>query len=544
MKQQTGGIRTFFHQLRRRHVVRVAVTYLIVGFAVIEGAGLLLPTVPLPTWTYDLIVVLVILGFPLALGLAWAFDITPEGVVRTPVPGERTGGAGPVRPGEETAAARESPRERDRAPETAPLPVTPTLEEALEVPTGPVIAVLPFTNLGGAADEFFTDGITEDIITGLSRFTHLFVIARNTTFRYKGQAVDVREIGRALGARYVLEGGIRKAAAHLRVSVQLLDARDGIHLWAETYDRDLTADEVFAVQDEITSQVVSTLADVEGVVSRSAAPAARTKPTDSLDAYEAVLRASWYWAHQSPAEHAEVRAALERAVEIDPGYPHAWACLSMVYLDELRVGFNPLPDPGRRIMMAAQRSVETGPRTPLAFLALASAQFFVGDLEGFFAAGERAIRLNPNDSTVLATVGMLTAFGGEWERGRAMLDKASALNPHQPGWYHLPMALYHYRKGDDERALREALQVNMPGYYPAHMVLAAIYGQLGREEEARGAARSLLEVSPDFPEAGPGRIARWQRDPSLRGRLLEGLRKAGIPFQEPEPNAAPAGQGL
>lgn len=525
MQRHPDGIRTFFHQLRRRKVFRVGITYLVVGFAIIEGAGLLLPTLRLPSWTYDLVVVLVLLGFPLAIGLAWAFDITPEGVVRTP-PGTAAGEAAGDPAGSGDGAS-------DGAGRSEP--------EPLALPQGPVIAVLPFTNMSGdPGDEFFTDGITEDIITGLTRFTHLFVIARNTTFRYRGRSIDVREVGRELGARYVLEGGIRKTSDQLRVSVQLLETRTGTHLWAETYDRALTAGEIFAVQDEITSRVVATLADPDGVLTRSAAQAAQAKPTNSLDAYEAVLRTFSYWQRQTPAEHAEVRAALERAVEIDPGYSHAWACLAIIYLDEIRVGFNPQPEPARRMMEAAQRAVAAGPMNPLAYLALAQAQFFRGDVDAFFPAGERAVQLNPNDSTTLATVGMLTAFAGDWERGVAMLEKAIALNPHHPGWYHLPLAIDRLREGKYDDALRAALKINMPGYYPNHMVLTAAYGHLGRDDEARASAAELLRVSPDFLENGYQRIAGWQRDPVARDRLVEGLQSAGVALEAPDPDRVPA----
>jgi adenylate cyclase len=484
----------FLTELKRRKVYRVAAAYAAVGLAISLSVPDLFSAFDLPSSAARLVIILIVVGFPISLVLAWAYEVRPE-----------------------------EPRETEMA-------------SVLAIPQGPVIAVLPFTNMSeDPADEFFTDGITEDIITGLSRFTHLFVLARNTTFRYKGQAVDVREVRRDLGAQYILEGGIRKAAHQLRVSVQLLEGRTGTHLWAQNYDRDLTAGEVFAVQDEITSQVVATLADAEGVLTRSAAPRARSKPTDSLDAYEAVLRAFSYWAHQSPREHAEVRATLERATEVDPDYSHAWACLSLIYLDELRVGFNPLPEPGRRIMESARRAVELGRDNPLAYVALASAQYFSGDLDGFFPSGERAIRLNPNDSTALATVGMLTAFGGEWERGLAMLEKAIALNPDHPGWYNIPLAIGALRQGDHEEALKEALHINMLGYYPAQMVLTAAYGHLGREEDARAAAETLLQISPDFVENGPRRIWGWQHDPLARSRLLEGLQKAGLDVRPPEP---------
>jgi adenylate cyclase len=200
-----------------------------------------------------------------------------------------------------------------KAPEEDPL---------LALPTGPVVAVLPFENLSeDPKQEYFSDGLTDDMITALSRFKDLFVIARNSTFRYKGQAIDVRQLNKELGARYVLEGSVQRAEARLRVTVQLLD---GTHLWAETYDRELSASNIFAVQDEITEQVVATIAGGFGVISRARFAEIKQKPTDSLDAYECVLQAQAYYRDNVvPPEHAKVRDALERAVKSDPNYMEA-----------------------------------------------------------------------------------------------------------------------------------------------------------------------------------------------------------------------------
>ncbi len=508
----------FLAELKRRKVYRVAVVYAVLGVALIEGADLIFPRLLLPEWTVTLVVALVLLGFPAALALSWAFDVIPEGVKRaTRVPLEE---------------AQPEDAERAKFPDGA---VREAVHEAeiFALPKGPVIAVLPFTNLSGNPDdEFFTDGITEDIITGLTRFTKLFVIARNSTFRFKGTAVDVQEVGRELGARYVLEGGIRRSARQLRVTAQLIDTRKRTHLWAETYDRDLTAGEVFAVQDEITDRVVATLAGAEGVLTRSGAREARAKPTDSLDAYEAVLRTFSYWDRQSPIEHLEVREALERAVEIDPEYGHAWACLSIVYLDEFRNGFNPRPDPLERALGAARKAVDLEPASHFSQHALAEVHFYRGELDAFFPVAQKAVQLNPNDCTVVAMTGLLTAYAGHWDRGLAMLEKAMALNPYHPGWYYFPLAFDHYRRGDYQRALEEAQRVEMPGYYPNHVVLAAIYGQLGREKDARAALENLLELFPRYGGRAREELGKWFRTGDMLEHVLDGLRKAGLAIPE------------
>ena len=497
----------FFDELKRRKVIRAALMYVVVGLAVIEGADLILDPLQLG-WLYPAVVVLTLLFFPIAMVLAWAFDLTPRGVEPT-APADV--GAGAWAPAE-SRPAKASPG-----------------DDSLPLPTGPVIAVLPLTNLGGTPDDdFFTDGITEDLITALARFTNLFVIARNSTARYKGVPVDVRQLREELGARYVLEGGVRRSAAHLRVNVQLLDTSTGTHLWAETYDRDLTAGEIFAVQDDISDRIVATLADSGGVLARSGLTEVRRRPTESLDAYEAVLKAYSYWERQAPAEHAEVREALEGAVEQDPAYAHAWACLAILYLDEFRVAFNPRPDPLGRALEAAEQAVRLDPTNSFVQDALAQTHFYRKDLDSFFRSVDRAVRLNPNDATTAAMLGLLRAYAGDWDEGICLIERAMALNPHHPGWYHFAAAADHYRRREYERALEAGKRVDMPGYYPYHMWLAAIYGQLGRQREAESSLEHLLALFPGYVELARENIGMWLVSPEMQAHVLEGLRKAGL----------------
>lgn len=505
---------SFLAELKRRKVYHVAAVYAAVGVAISLAVPDLFGAFDLPSSAARLVIVLIAIGFPLALVLAWAYEVKPEGTAQ-----DEEGGA--------ANAPQEDGGKGHASEGTIPDPAL------FALPKGPAIAVLPFTNMSGNPDdEFFTDGMTEDIITGLARFTNLFVIARNSTFRFKGQGVDVRAVGREVGARYVLEGAIRRSAGQLRVSSQLIDASTGTHLWAENYDRDLTTGEIFAVQDGITNRVVATLAGAEGVLTRSGASTLKSKPTDNLDAYEAVLRAFSYWDRQTPAEHLEVREALERGVELDPQYGHAWACLSIVYLDEFRVGFNPRPDPLERALEAAQRSVDLDPTGHLSQHALAQIHFYRGDLEAFFPAAQRGVQLNPNDSAIVAMTGLLTAYAGEWKTGLALLEKAMALDPYHPGWYYFPLAFEHYRNGNYERALEEARKVNMPGYYPTHMTLAAIYGQLGRTKEALVSIENLLQLFPGYGPRAWEELGKWFIKPDMVKHVVEGLRKAGLEIPE------------
>ncbi|MFP6757902.1 MAG: hypothetical protein VCC99_06740, partial [Alphaproteobacteria bacterium] len=260
----------------------------------------------------------------------------------------------------------------------------PTDDPVLAAPTGPVIAVLPFDDLSEeAGQEFFADGLTEDIITGLSRFNNLRVIARNSAFQYKGQAVDVREVGEALGVRYVLEGSVRRSGDSLRVTAQLLDARDGTLLWAENYARDLTTADISAIQDSIMERIVGVLADDFGVISRAGLAEAEAGHTDNLAAYDCVLRSYGYVDRVSPAEHLAVRACLEEAVALDPTYAEAWGSLALMHQDEYLFGFNPRPDAGdplARAIAASRKAVEADAASQIGHQLMATAHYFAGDL--------------------------------------------------------------------------------------------------------------------------------------------------------------------
>ncbi len=402
-------------------------------------------------------------------------------------------------------------------------------DPALALPTGPSIAVLPFSNLSADPDqEFFSDGITEEIITALTRFPDLFVIARNSTFKYKGQAVDVREVGRDLGVRYLLEGSVRRDADAIRITAQLLETENGTHLWAETYDRDLSASTIFALQDEIASKVVAALAGVEGVISRADGDVAKAKAPENLTAYDCVLRTYAYLRRLVPDEHGRVRDCLEQAVETEPDYAQGWAMLASVYRHEVNFGYNPRPDPLGRSLEAAQRAIELEPRNQSAHLNLALTRFTRGEIDGFFVSAERALELNPNAASSVAVIGMYIAFAGQWERGVALADKAMALNPGHAGWYYFPSVMHDIMQGNYEAALANGQKINMPGFFIAHSTLASIYGQLGRRQEAQASLAKLLKLNPDYADTVWAEYDKWNFPDALSRRLVEGLRKAGL----------------
>jgi serine/threonine protein kinase len=273
------------------------------------------------------------------------------------------------------------------------------------------VAVLPFKYSGGNAElTALSEGLTEDIITGLSRFSYLRVIARGSTLRYASQAADLRTVGKELGARYVMEGTLHHAGTRLRLAVQLVDATTGAHLWAENYERTFSPETVFALQDDLVPRIVSTVADMNGVLPRSMSEALRSKADDQLSPHEAVLRAFSYFDRVTPEEHGQVRQILERAVRNAPDQSDTWAMLSNMYRDEHCHGFNLRPDPLGRALAAARHGVDAAPSNHLAQQALAATLFFQKDILAFRPAAERAIELNRMDGSTAAVLGILIDY--------------------------------------------------------------------------------------------------------------------------------------
>jgi adenylate cyclase len=405
-----------------------------------------------------------------------------------------------------------------------------TQDSLLALPKGPSVAVLPFANLSGdPQQEYFADGITEEIITELTRFKDLFVIARNSTFQYKGRAVDVRAMGRDLGVRYVLEGSVRRSASAVRVTAQLVDATTGAHLWAETYERASTAENIFSVQTDITRRVVAAIGDpLGGTISIDAVLAARTKPAANLESYDCVLLARAYFESFSTEEHRRARDCLERTVGAEPGYAEAWAWLGIIYADEYLRGYAGRPKPMERSLEAAERAAQLDPGSQTARFSLARTLFYRHELERFFIEAENGVALNPNNATVLAALGLNMAYAGQWDRGVALIRKAMTLNPRHPAWYWFPIFWDSYRKKQYQNALGHAQRINMPKLYWTHHVLAAAYGQLGRQNEAQAAVSELLHLYPDFGSHARDEWRKYNVSEEFIDHALDGLRKAGL----------------
>src|SRR6266576_1449699 len=395
------------------------------------------------------------------------------------------------------------------------------------------VAVLPFKSSGDAEMESFANGLGEDITSGLSRFRYLSVVASASASRLKGETGDERTLGAKLGARYVLEGSIRKGGSGIRVGAQLVDTQTGAQLWAETYNRDLQASSVFAAQDDVADRIVATVADSYGVLVHSMRAAIRQKDDAALTPVEWQFQYFAYREQITPAAHGALRSRLERAAELDNRPPDLWACLAQIYVDEYAFGF-----PGNdetsldRALAAARRAVEIDRSNQFALVALTQTHFFRQDLAAFGPAAERAMALNPLNTDALGILGLQIVHTGGFERGTAIVRRAMELNTNHAGWMHFAPIWDHFHKGEYAQALECANRVDVPGFFWPYLVMASACGHLGRRLEAAAAVRDLLALDPEFAAHARSNVATWHFASGLMDSILEGLRKAGLTIPE------------
>ncbi len=390
------------------------------------------------------------------------------------------------------------------------------------------VAVLPFKYKGADADLVaLAEGLSEEIVTGLSRFSYLRVIARSSTERYSGESVDVRSVGSDLGARYVMEGSLRQAGSMLRLAVHVVDARTGVHLWAETYDRTFSSDAVFELQDELVPRIVSTVADMHGILPRRMSDSVRLKSADQLTPYEALLHSFGYNERFTPEALSEARTCLELAVERAPENADCLAMLSLMYSNEY--GHWDIEDPVsfEKALGAARKAVLLAPLNSLPHHALAQALYFRREFAAAREAAERAVSLNPMDAATASFMGLLIAYSGHWERGCELAARGFELNPNHPGMYHYTAWHDAYRKKDYRRALELALKLNTPDNFYQHAVLAMCYAQLGEMDAAHRSLQDMLALKPDYGQVARKLHGKWIQ-PDLVEQLMEGLSKAGL----------------
>lgn len=393
------------------------------------------------------------------------------------------------------------------------------------LPAKPSIAVLPFDNMSGDPEQgYFADGITEDIITDLSKVSGLFVIARNSSFAYKGQAPDIRKVSRELGVRYILEGSVRRAANRIRINAQMIDGTTGGHLWAERYDRGI--EDIFAVQDEVTRTIVSALK-----VKLTPSEETRRESRGKVDpeAYDLLVRSRETMLQLSAQASREARGMLERVSAIDPNLAAAYARLSIITFAEYVNQWNEATRENlTQAMELAHKAIELDDTEPQAHISLAIALTWMRRLEEAERSAERAVALDPNSGDAYTSLGNIRDFQGRHEDAVALYTRAHRLDPQFDMSLHfLGRALLTLGRFDEaeiafKRRLTLAPRSDMTRFY-----LACLYGRTGRHEEARRYWQETLEVNPNFSVGHLKQILPY-RDPDTLDRLVEGLRQAGI----------------
>jgi TolB-like protein/Tfp pilus assembly protein PilF len=399
--------------------------------------------------------------------------------------------------------------------------------QALPLPDRPAIAVLPFINMSGEPEqEYFSDGISEDIITALSKLRWFFVIARNSSFIYKERAVHMKQIAEELGVGYVVEGSVRKDGDRVRITAQLNDVVTGSHIWAQRYDRDFA--DVFAVQDEITEAIV---AAIEPQLYAAENFRARRKPPDSMDAWDLVMRAlSHYW-RVTRQDNVVAQALLEKAIAFDPNYGQALGVLAASHTFGAHMGWADMATSTPIAERAALAAISADSEDPWAHYALGCVYLFMRRFEDSLAELELALRLNPNFSLAQGYYGMTLSYCGFWQDANAAAGRALRLSPRDPFsavYYGIAAYAQFVGRNYDEamRLSREAIR-QRSDFVPAHRVLTAAAGMAGQDEIAKMALQELRRAQPDISLAWIASQMPIQSDAD-REHYLEALRRAGL----------------
>jgi len=397
----------------------------------------------------------------------------------------------------------------------------------LPLPDRPAIAVLPFINMGGDAEqEYFSDGISEDIITALSKLRWFFVIARNSSFIYKGKTVHLKQVADELGVRYVLEGSVRKGGDRVRITAQLNDVATGSHIWAERYDRELA--DVFAVQDEITEAIV---AAIEPQLYAAENFRAQRKPPNSMDAWDLVMRAlSHYW-RVTRQDNMVAQALLEKATAVDPNYGQALGVLATSHMFSAHMGWTDLAMVAPIAERAALAAILIDSEDPWAHLALGGVYLFARRFDDCLAEFELALRLNPNFSLAQGYHGLALCYCGRWEEGDVAAHRALRLSPRDPfSAIYCGIAAYaQFVGGNYDEAIRLAREgIRQRGdFVGAHRVLTAAAGMAGQGDLAKVALQELCRAQPNICLAWIERQMPMKREAD-REHYLEGFRRAGL----------------
>jgi adenylate cyclase len=397
---------------------------------------------------------------------------------------------------------------------------------AFPLPDKPSIAVLPFVNMSGdPKEEYFSDGITEEIITALSKVPHLFVISRQSTFTYKGKPVKVNRVAEELGVRYVLEGSVRKAGDKVRITAQLIDALTGHHLWADRYDRDLK--DIFALQDEITMKIITAL-QVKLTQGEQAAMIA--KGTKNLEAFLKCLQSLASLTTHTKEGNALGRKLAREAIALDPKYSRPYVALAQTYILDVLLGITESPEKSMaKAMELIKKAISLDETDAAAHGVLGYLYAMMGQHDKAIAEAERSVSLNPNDASNLTRLSFVLNNTGRAEEAISVLKSVRRLNPTPPQPYYVHLSMAYRLTGQYKEAIetaKEALK-HVPNNQLAYLQLVTAYSMAGQEQEARAAAAEVLKINPKFSLEQYAKTLYF-KNKSDTDRTLEALRKAGL----------------
>ena len=407
-----------------------------------------------------------------------------------------------------------------------PVEIVATEDNVFNLPKGPKVAVLPFDNMSGDPEhDYLSDGLTENIITGLSGYPKLFVIARHSSFFYKGKSVNVQQAAKELGVRYVIEGSVQKTVNRLRIIVQLIDAVAGHHMWAEKYDRDLN--DIFEIQDEITMQVIRALAVelTEGDQFRT-----RLKRPGNIEAFIKLLKSLELWRQSNKEDNVHARQLIKESIQLDPQQPESYLIMALTYLEDIWYGSESPMFSFAQASNNLKKAMALDSNNSDAYIVLSYLLIMKRDHEKAIAAAKQAIRLNPSAADAYFGLGIAFFFSSKPKEALDYLKKATRLNPMPPSDYYL--ILGHCYRGLERFA--EALEVYKkaveiaPSNVYAHLGLAVLYISMGRDHEARAAASQVLSIDPDF-SLDAVKKASPNKDRDGEESYYRAARKAGLP---------------
>ncbi|MFK7814947.1 MAG: hypothetical protein AB8B92_01295 [Gammaproteobacteria bacterium] len=408
-------------------------------------------------------------------------------------------------------------------------------EEITELVKGhsfPTIAVLSFRNLSEKlADSNFADGVTHEIVSQLTKFKELIVIARSAINLSEDKLANTKQLKKIIDARYVLSGGVRIDDDNLRINVELDDRVSHSNVWAHAYNEKLSVKGMLEIQDNIAMHVATAIAQPYGVIIRKELAYLGRGLTDNFTAYELFLRYFQFMNTFSSKDHLRARDALEESVRMDPQFSDAWAALAIIYAQEYQLSMNPIErdiEVRELAFNTARKALKIDPNNSRSKFAISITKFINGDMQGSKEESEQALALNPNDSLMLAQSGLFLALSGKWNKGLEMLEQARVMNPAHPDFYYFPFAFNFYRQDQFNEALREMNNIHMPDYFWTYFLLTAIYSALNDNERAEKAASELQRLYPSIENKARFELEKWGMQPKFIEKIINDLSKAGL----------------